>query len=100
MYAIYLQVRMGRVQENNYFFLHLTKLTVVLLGHQLLVSRFTGSHLFLLFKAPSVFVKTSTSPIWEFRESSDQGKSFGKINEFAAIAFEDALCRFTLGSFL
>ena len=100
MYAKYLLVRMGRVQENNYFFLHLTKLTVVLLGHQLLVSRFTGSHLFCLFKAPSVFVKTSTSPIWEFRESSDQGKSFGKINEFAAIAFEDALCRFTVRSFL
>ena len=88
------------MQENNYFFLYLTKLTVVLLGHQLLVRRSIGSHLFTLFKAPSVFVKTSTSPIWEFRESSDQGKSFGKIDEFAAIAFEDALCRFTVGSFL
>ena len=91
---------MGRVQENNYFFLHLTKLTVVLLGYQLLVNRSFGSHLFCLFKALSVFVKTYPIPIWEFRGSSDQGKSFGKIDEFAAIAFEDALCRFTLGSFL
>ena len=70
MYANYLLVRMGRVQENNYFFLYLTKLTVVLLGHQLLVSRFTGSHLFTLIKASSVFVKTPTSPNSQIVESA------------------------------
>ena len=67
------------MQENNYIFLHLTKLTVVLLGHQLFVSRFTGSHLFLLFKAPSVFVKTSTSPIWDSEDLLVSANHSGKL---------------------
>ena len=65
MYAKYLLVRMGRVQENNYFFLYLTKLNTVWNN-----SSAFGSQ---VFWQPSFFLIQSTLCVCENFHKSNLG---------------------------